>query len=145
MQTLEDVLNDVMARMPMLPPGVSREVIDRLPSVIEAITAGILEDAAIMLAFEDLGSESVVLTITIGTHSAHVDISTNAEGIAVSNGYDMRILGDHADLNVNTRFPRTQVDHASRMGRHLATERAAAMIDEARALMKTHPIFKDMP
>lgn len=144
MTTLEDAISEVMGRMPMLPPGVGREVADRLPDILSAIAAGILEDAAIVLAFNDLGQEAVVLTVAIRQTSAHVDISTNAEGIAVSNGYDMRIQRGHADLHVNTNFPSTAVDHAGRMGRHIATERATTMLEDARALMRTHPVFKDM-
>lgn len=144
MTILGDLLCDVMSRMPMLPPGVGREVQDRLPDIVEALESGILDDAAIVLSFDDLGHEAVVLTVTIKIHFAHVDVSTNAEAIVVSNGYDLMVHDTHGGIHVDTDLPSTLVDHGRRLGRHIATEAATAHVEAARALMRTHPAFRDM-
>lgn len=141
---IEEFVEEVMELMPMLPIGVGREVIDRLPDIVDAIDKGLIEDAAIVLAFDDLGHEAVVLTVTMDDQGAHIDVTTNAEAMVVSNGYDLSVCGGRCEIRVDRSLARTAVDHGVRIGRHIATERAIATLAAARALMATHPAFREM-
>lgn len=144
MTELGDRLTDIITGMAAMPSGVAREVAERLPDIMCAITADIIEHAAIMLAFSDLEQEDVVLSITIGHETAHLDVSTNAEQVVVSHGYDMRIVDGDAEVTIDRNHRLSVVDHTAIMGRQIETTRATAMVERARALMRTHKAFKDM-
>lgn len=142
--TLADLVEEVVSLMPMLPVGVGREVVDRLPDIVEAIGEGLLRNAAIVLAFDDLGDEAVVLTVILDDQGAHIDVTTNAEALVISNGYDLAVCDGSGGIRVDRTLPHTQVDHGGRIGLHLATERATARLAVARSLMATHTAFQEM-
>lgn len=141
MTELDEKVTGVLCGMPVLPAAVGRSVLERLARIESAIADDMIEEGTILLQFRDLADDLVVLSMTVRQHFAFLDISASEDAVAVSHGYSFCSGDKGVMLAVDTDHLMTQVDHGALCGAWIATERSLGMIEEARALMRTHPVF----
>ena len=134
----------VLADMPVIPANVRTLVLNRLSDISDAVTKNLLQMGTTFIAFEDLGHENVVLTMCVSQHFAHLEISTADEAIVVSNGYDFLIKDGAVEAVVIPCQKNQLVDHIALLADHRATDTALHQIEEARELMQSNPVFKNI-
>lgn len=144
MTDLDEQVYEVLEGMQVLPTAVGRMVLGRLSRIERAIEETAMEEGTILIQFKDRAGDVVVLAMTIGPDFAFLDVSTSEDAIAISNGYSFRIDAGGVDMAVDEDHRLKQVDHGDLVGRWIATERMLEMLTDARALMRTHPVFTGM-
>lgn len=144
MTELDEKVTGVLSGMPVLPAAVGRDVLARLARIERAIAEDMIDEGTILLQFRDLEDSVVVLAMTVKPHFAFLDISTSEDAIALSHGYSFCIGEQGVALAVDREHQLTQVDHSALCSAWLDTERMLGMIEDAKALMRTHPIFRDI-
>jgi hypothetical protein len=144
MTDLDEQVYGVLEGMPVLPLAVGHAVLGRLSRIERAIEDDVMDEGTILIQFRDCAGDMVVLAMTIGPRTAFLDVSTSEDAIAISNGYTFRMGERGVRLAVDRGHRLTPVDHGELVGRWIATERMLGMLGEARALMRTHPVFERM-
>lgn len=144
MTELDERVTDVLSGMKVLPAAVGRDVLARLARIERAMSDDMITEGTILMQFRDLEDSLVVLALTVKPHFAFLDISTSEDAIALSHGYSFCIGERGVAIAVDREHQLTPVDHAALSSAWHTTERMLSMIEDARALMRTHPAFKDM-
>lgn len=145
MTELEERVEDVLLGMKVLPEDIRIQVLARLGRIEGAVAEGLMEAGVILVPFRDLSGSNVVLGLLVDGRDAFLDISTAEDALALSYGYSFRTTLGGVVINVDRDHRLDEVDHGRLAYGQMLTTQALERIDEARALMRTHPVFRDLP
>ncbi len=134
----------VLASMPMIPAEVGTYAIYRMKMIGNAIVEGFIEDATILMPFNDLGGDKVVLTIQMRENIMQMYISRQSDEAVISLVYQIVLKDGEEVLRSGNAMAGQRINHQILAEAARRTDHVLENINSAKRLMRTLPMFRTL-
>lgn len=136
--------SDILAKMAMIPDDVGAYAIYRMTMISDAIEEGMVEGGIVLMPFNDLGGDKVVLTVQMRKDMMQMHISRQSDESVISRVYQIVMQDGKETVRSGNAMPGQRINHQLLTEIAQQTDRALENINSAKRLMRTLPMFRTM-
>lgn len=134
----------ILAKMAMIPDNVGTYAIYRMTMVSNAIEEGLIDGGTVLMPFNDLGGDKVVLTVQMRENLMQMYISRQSDEAVISLIYQITVQNDEEVIRSGNSVAGQRINHQILAEDAQRTDRGLENINSAKRLMRTLPMFRTM-